>query len=162
MKRLTYFNNAVLNKLCFLLPIVLSTGCSDDLEIEKQTFNETYFSPPSWIIGTWKEPLDDQQEYVIVRSFEFTASNFIVNPLAEEIHQIDFNAYINEMRSFFNDLETDIKVVKTGELYQLSISPPLVTDNYTFEKVDDNTIICTSILGVGPEEGQNFILKRFK
>lgn len=160
MKRLTYFNNAVLNKLCLLLLIVLSTGCSDDLEIEKQTFNETYFSPPSWILGTWKEIPDEKQEYPFVRSFEFTASNFIVNPMAEEIHQVDYNKYINEMRSFLNDLETDIKVVKTGKLYQLSISPPLVTDNFTFEKVDENTITCTRIMGVGPEEGQHYILQR--
>ena len=54
------------------------------MEIEKLVINGTYFSPASWILGTWEEIPDEQQEFYMIRSFEFTETNFIVNPLAED------------------------------------------------------------------------------
>jgi hypothetical protein len=111
-------------RICFLILIAFSTACGDSMEIEREVVNGTYFSPPSWIQGIWEEIPDEQQEQDRIRSFEFTETNFIVNPLTEETFKIDFNAYINRMLNYFPSLEVDIRVEKTEELYQLSISPP--------------------------------------
>jgi hypothetical protein len=128
------------------------------MEMERDAFNESYFSPPSWILGTWEEILDEEQEDFVNRSFEFTRSNFIVNPFSREIDQIDYNFYINDMRNYFPDLEVSIQVEKTEELYQLSISPPLLRDNYRFRKVAEDTLICRTQLG--SYEVYEFRLKR--
>jgi len=143
MERMHHFIQTIHYKTGFLILIILSIGCTDSMEIEKPVINGTYFSPASWILGTWEEISYEQQEFYMIRSFEFTETNFIVNPLAEDFLRIDFNKYINKMLNYFPSFNEDIKVEKTEELYQLSISPPIVTDNYTFKKIDEKTIICS-------------------
>ena len=147
MERMHHFIHRVQLRVCLLILIASSTACSDSMEIEKQVFDETYFSPPTWILGTWEEIPDEQQEDMISRTFKFTGTNFLVNPLSREIDQIDYNEYINRMRGFLPSLEVDIQVEKTEELYELSISPPILRDNYRFKKVDEDTIICRTHLG---------------
>jgi len=134
------------------LALSLTSSCSDNLEID--LFNETYFSPPEWIIGTWVVSEDDNEEYSFVQSLEFTRDNFIVNPNGEAHERIDFNQYINEMRNIFTSQEADIRVQSTENQYRLSISPPIVTDNYTFKKIDDQTISCIR------NQGNTLILKK--
>jgi len=138
-----HFIQTIQYKTCFLILMTFFIACTDSMEIEKEFFNGTYFSPASWILGTWEEIPDEQEEFYMIRSFEFTETNFIVNPLTPNIDRIDFNKYINDMLGYFPSFKVDIKVEKTEELYQLSISPPIVTDNYTFKKIDEKTIICS-------------------
>lgn len=151
-----HFIQTIQNKIGFLILMTLLTACADSMETERPVINGTYFSPASWILGTWEEISDEQQEFYMIRSFEFSETNFIVNPLAEDIYRIDFNKYINKMLNYFPSFNAEIKVEKTEELYQLSISPPIVTDNYSFKKIDEKTIICSH------NEGAEFRLGKIK
>lgn len=156
MERMHHFIQTIQNKIGFLILMTLLTACADSMETERPVINGTYFSPASWILGTWEEISDEQQEFYMIRSFEFSETNFIVNPLAEDIYRIDFNKYINKMLNYFPSFNAEIKVEKTEELYQLSISPPIVTDNYSFKKIDEKTIICSH------NEGAEFRLGKIK
>ena len=125
------------------------SACEDSMEIEVQEINRTYFSPPKWILGSWEEIIEPKEEMPFIRSFEFTQSNFLINPLArEKFLRTNYNDYLNEMFGYFPQIPPEIIVEKNDSIYRLSITPPIITDQYLFKKIDEKTISCRHHNGI--------------
>ena len=94
------------------------SACEDSMEIEVQEINRTYFSPPKWILGSWEEIIEPKEEMPFIRSFEFTESNFLINPLArEKFLRTNYNDYLNEMFGYFPQIPPEIIVEKNDSIY---------------------------------------------
>ena len=128
----------ILKNHSILVLIVLTVICNscidpDDIEFKFGDTNyvdETFFSPPNWIIGKWEAaPINDSDEKVV---FEFTSDN-IIDPFYG-----DRNEVINLHRSL--GLRANVDESKSDMMYNMTIYWGIDPYRYSFQKIDENTL----------------------
>ena len=114
-------------KLATIAIIVLTnTSCNDD-----NPSKSGYFSPPSWIQGTWKHEVYDV-------SYQFTSNNFI----QKTSPAFDYNEILKDSER--QGFKAEVKETSDGSIYNFIIYHGSTITEYNFVKKSDTQIEWTN------------------
>lgn len=117
----------------FIMTLLLSCDSDDGSEDDEST----YFSPPEWIIGTWKVNSSDSLESPQYNIFKFTRDNFIAKQQEDEnTPHYSFN-YIIRNSSF----DYEVEEFKTNNTYEIIIRFVGIPSSYRFVKQNDESFV---------------------
>ena len=115
-----------------IFTISLNSGCSGSYDLwsgsDFSDSDETHFSPPSWIQGTWVGWVRDY-----TRTFEFTEDDFIVDEV------VRYNERLNTLRPEYLNATEQIST----NTYQITIHAIFSIKIYHFVYVSDTEVSCT-------------------
>ncbi|MCA0931772.1 hypothetical protein LCM02_04860 [Lutimonas saemankumensis] len=136
--------------------IALMTSCDDSDDMDS-----TYFSPPSWIIGTWESDIPDEEWnlYYLYRVFEFTSDNVIgKSSLEPNVSSMNFNQTINTSEWGLKGLDN----IRNNEYEAILVFAGIHT-SHRFEKVNDTTLIYHYLFNKDyPEDEESIIMHKVK
>ncbi len=124
-------------RILFSLIIFLIFGCSQSVDLGwNEPFpqsNKTYFSPPSWIQGVWKD------QAINYHGFKFTDNDFVITYDTSTGFGVSYNERINILGTKY--LSSTEQISSTE--YQITILHLSTnTFDYNFKKVSENEISC--------------------
>ncbi|SNR75621.1 hypothetical protein [Lutibacter flavus] len=124
------------NIFLFITIVLLSISCSIDVNSgiggDIHVGNDTFFSPPSWIQGSWSGTFVNSNNVTVSKAYSFTQNDFIAN-------SVSYNERINILSTTYLNRTEQI----TPSNYQITILHLSVNkDVYHFQYVSDSEINC--------------------